>query len=210
MKVSPMPEKTWLETKKKRTGWYVLFILIVAVAGLAVFVRNNREMFFPKADSPKQEAVFSLSDTPKVAPKDLPKDEPASRPEKTQDKAGPDVKNKPAQVTGSVTPEALPDKSNAIYSVMLPDIRCALRDRQTLKVALSLELIMADGSFKREILLKRENLKVMVQKVISNKTLDELIVDSLRIETKKAMNKLLGKNSITDVEFRDFRIDKVK
>jgi hypothetical protein len=69
---------------------------------------------------------------------------------------------------------------------------------------------MADGSFKREILLKRENLKVMVQKVISNKTLDELIVDSLRIETKKAMNKLLGKNSITDVEFRDFRIDKVK
>jgi hypothetical protein len=69
---------------------------------------------------------------------------------------------------------------------------------------------MADESFKREILLKRENLKVMVQKVIADKTLDELIVDSLRIETKKAMNKLLGKNIITDVEFRDFRIDKVK
>jgi flagellar basal body-associated protein FliL len=200
-----MPEKTWLETRKKRTGWYVLFFLIVVVAGLAVFVRNNREMFFPKADSPKQEAVFSLSDTPKVAPKD----EPVSRPEKTQDKSGPDT-NKSAHVTGSVAPQALPNKSNAIYSVMLPDIRCALRDRQTLKVALSLELIMADGSFKREILLKRENLKVMVQKVIADKTLDELIVDSLRIETKKAMNKLLGKNIISDVEFRDFRIDKVK
>ena len=199
-----MPEKTWLETRKKRIGWYVLFILIVVGTGLVVFARNNWEMFFPKSNDAKKEAVISLSDSPKVVP-----DEPVSRPEKTQDKSGPDT-NKSAHVTGSVAPQALPNKSNAIYSVMLPDIRCALRDRQTLKVALSLELIMADESFKREILLKRENLKVMVQKVIADKTLDELIVDSLRIETKKAMNKLLGKNIITDVEFRDFRIDKVK
>ena len=189
-----MPEKTWLETRKKRIGWYVLFILIVVGTGLVVFARNNWEMFFPKSNDAKKEAVISLSDSPKVVP-----DVVASKKAALEDD-GKNVKNV----------HASPDKSHAIYSVMLPDIRCALRDRQTLKVALSLELIMADESFKREILLKRENLKVMVQKVIADKTLDELIVDSLRIETKKAMNKLLGKNSITDVEFRDFRIDKVK
>ena len=81
-------------------------------------------------------------------------------------------------------------------SVLLPDIKCALRDRGAFKVVLSLELFMADDSFKREVLLKRENLKVMVQKVLAAKTLDELIIDSLRSETKTAMNALLEKNMI--------------
>jgi flagellar basal body-associated protein FliL len=192
-----MPEKTWLETRQKKTRWYVLFFVVAVIAGLAVFVRNNWEMFFPKSGGAKQEAVISLSDAPKVALRDSPKDEPASRHEKKRDMAGSDVKN-------------APEKTRATSSVMLPDIPCGLRDRGAFKVTLSLELIMADDSFEREILLKRENLKVMVQKVIANKTLDELVVESLRTETKTAMNAFLQKKIITDVEFRDFRIDKVK
>ena len=75
--VSSMPEKTWLETRKKRTRWYVVFFLIVAVAGVAVFIRNNLEMFLSKSEAAKQEAVISISDAPKSVPKEELKDERA-------------------------------------------------------------------------------------------------------------------------------------
>ena len=215
-----MPEKTWLETRQKKTRWYVLFIIIAAIAGLAVFVRNNREMFFPKSDGAKQEAVFSMADGPKSAPKDEIKAIPGNS----------DMKKQRSPSAGAAVPDAGAPKKEALEagkqrvknetavpaaarpapSVLIPDIKCALSDRGALKVVLSLELFIADDSYKREILVKRENLKVMVQKVIAGKTLDELIVDSLRSETKASMNELLGKNMITDVGFRNFRIDKVK
>ncbi|HEX7511556.1 MAG TPA: hypothetical protein VF335_09665, partial [Chitinivibrionales bacterium] len=65
-------------------------------------------------------------------------------------------------------------------------------------------------AMKKEVLLKRENLKVMVQKVLAAKTLDELIVDSLRAQTKTAMNRILDRGAITDVTFRNFRIEKAQ
>ena len=74
----------------------------------------------------------------------------------------------------------------------------------------SLEIFVAQEPLKREVLLKRENLKVMVQKVISGKTVNELIVDSLRVQTKDAMNRILEHGVIDDVKFRNFRIEKVK
>lgn len=213
-----MPEKTWLETRKKRTRWYVVFFLIVAVAGAAVFIRNNREMLLSKSEAAKQEAVISISDAPKSVPKEDLKDEqkseqkgePASRPEKTQ--AVPDMKKAHDDNVNKQNVKQLPETQSKApaSSVLLPDIKCSLRDRGAFKVVISLELFMADDSFKREVLLKRENLKVMVQKVLAAKTLDELIIDSLRSETKTAINTLLEKNTISDVEFRDFRIDKVK
>ena len=215
-----MPEKTWLETRQKKTRWYVLLFIIAAIAGIAVFVRNNREMFFPKSDGTQQKTDISISDGPKSAPKKETKKGPADSDLKKQSasmaeahiadtmaikKAALDagkqrVKNVP------VTPAI----ARTASSVMIPDIKCALSDHGAFKVVLSLELFIADDSNKREILLKRENLKVMVQKVLAVKTLDELIVDSLRLETKAAMNAFLEKNMIIDVEFRNFRIDKVR
>jgi len=46
--------------------------------------------------------------------------------------------------------------------------------------------------------------------VISGKTVNELIVDSLRVQTKDAMNRILEHGVIDDVKFRNFRIEKVK
>jgi hypothetical protein len=185
--------------------------LVLAVAAAAIFIRNNRELFLSKSGVAKQEAVISISDAPNDVPKNGPKDMPAQEADavmpavKAPEKAAPDVQNQNVKKL-----PATPAMTTTATSVLLPDIQCAVRDRGALKVVLSLELFMADDSFKREILLKRENLKVMVQKVLSAKTLDEMVVDSLRSQTKTAMNKLLEKNIITDVEFRDFRIDKVK
>jgi flagellar basal body-associated protein FliL len=207
-----MSEKTWLETRKKKSRRYVIVFLVFAVAAAAIFIRNNRELFLSKSGVAKQEAVISISDVPKVMPKNVQKDSAPAvltgtvAPGVTAlEKAAPDV-----QKQNNNTSPAAPAMAPMAASVLLPDIKCAVRDRGALKVVLSLELFIADDSFKREILLKRENLKVMVQKVLSTKTLDELIVDSLRSQTKTAMNKLLEKSMITDVEFRDFRIDKVK
>jgi hypothetical protein len=50
----------------------------------------------------------------------------------------------------------------------------------------------------------------MVRRVFAGKTLEELIVDSLRPQTKTSMEGILGNGALTDVVFRTFRIEKVK
>ena len=95
-------------------------------------------------------------------------------------------------------------------SVTISGIACRLRDGKALRVVLSLELLFPSGPLQREVLLKRENLKVMVQKIIAEKSMDELTVDSLREQTKRAMNRILEKGSISDVIFLNFSIEKVQ
>ena len=50
----------------------------------------------------------------------------------------------------------------------------------------------------------------MVRKVVAGKTLEELIIDSLRPQTKTSMDRILENGALTDVVFRTFRIEKVK
>lgn len=204
-KVSSMSEKTWLEIRKKRTRRYVFFFLVLAVAAAAVFVRNNRDMFFSSSRAAaKPEAIISVSDAPKDSAKET---------RITHQRTDANVPEKAVPLVQRQEEKKPPPPQVAaktVTSVLLPGIQCTLRDRGALKVVISLELFLADTAFKREVLLKRENLKVMVQKVVASKTVEELVVDSLRSETKTTMNKLLEKNIIEDIEFRDFRIDKVK
>jgi len=48
--------------------------------------------------------------------------------------------------------------------IILSDIICSPGGREAMKVMVSLEIFVAQEPLKREVLLKRENLKVMVQK----------------------------------------------
>jgi flagellar basal body-associated protein FliL len=96
-------------------------------------------------------------------------------------------------------------------SLLLSDIKCVLMDRKKPTLLLSLELYFGDNeALKKEILLKRDNLKVMVKKALVSKSLDDLVVETLRVELKKAINALLEKGKVLDIEFREFRLDKVE
>lgn len=186
-----MPEQSWLEISKKRNKGYLYVLVVLAILGAAVFLHNNRELFFSKSSGPKKtletEAVIGKK-TPEVP---IPQKAQISPVEKAKE-----------------VPQT-PGSAPIVFSVEIPDIQCGLRGSREFKVRVSLKLFLAGDAHKNEVLEKRENLKVMAQKVFSTKTIDELVIDSLRLETKAEMNRILEKSAIKDVEFKDFRIDKV-
>jgi hypothetical protein len=183
-----MPEQSWLESRKKNSRWYgyTVFLIIFLVAAV-IFLRNNRELLFSKRGPTAQEATHTLVSKPAAA-------------------------NLSAKPSGVAVTEAA-KRSAALMktdSVTISGILCRLRGDQTLRVVLSLTLLFPSGPLKGEVLLKRENLKVMVQKTIAEKSMDELIVDTLRGQTIRAMNRILEKGCITDVTFLNFTMEKAQ
>ncbi len=183
-----MPETSWLESRNKKSRRYGYFVfLIIILAAVFIFLRNNRDVLFSKPGR--------ISQTVEKTPSSLPA-----------------AKSLPPQASGTAKTVAveravsLPETD----SVSLADIVCRLRSGEALRIVLALDLYFQPGPLKREVLLKRENLKVMVQKTVAGKSLNELIVDSLREQTKRAMNRILEKGAIRDVAFRNFSIEKVR
>jgi flagellar basal body-associated protein FliL len=183
-----MSENNWLESRKKKSRRTLLIVfLVVAASASFIFIRNNRELLFSKQERPSRVIVQPPPSKPAVA-------------------------NPPARPSGKavIIEKNEPKASGGADSVTIPDFACRLRDGGALRVVLSLKLIFPSSALKREILLKREDLKVMVQKAIAEKSMNELNVDSLRGQAKRAMNKILEKAVISDVEFRNFSIEKVQ
>ena len=183
-----MSEQNWLESRKKKSRRYTYIIfLIVAVAAAFIFFKNNHELLFSKPGR--------LSQTkPPLPPL------------------------KPAEANRLMSPSAIATTAAAkghstvkeMDSVTIADFFCRLRGNEAFRIVLSLGLVFPSGALGREVLLKREDLKVMVQKIIAEKSMNELIVDSLREQTMRAMNRILEKGAISDVEFRNFSIEKVQ
>jgi flagellar basal body-associated protein FliL len=183
-----MPEQNWLESRKKKSRRYTYIVfLMVTVAAAFIFFKNNHELLFSK-------------------PGRLSQTKPPLPPLK------PAAVNRLANPAARATTIAVMGHSavRKTDSVTIADFFCRLRGNEAFRIVLSLNLIFPSGALNREILLKREDLKVMVQKIIAEKSMNELIVDSLRNQTKRAMNQLLEKGAISDVEFRNFSIEKVQ
>jgi hypothetical protein len=171
---------------KKKHGYYSAAFIIIAAVASAIFVRNNKDLFFSK--SAKAPAAAKAAEVPAAPPQ-------------------PKVVQTPLQKSESLT--VVPEAAVPTDSLLLSDISCKLDNREGLRVILSLELFFPPGALKKEILLKRDNLKVMVQKSIVGKSMQELTIDSLRPQMLRSMNRILEEGTITDVEFRNFSIDKV-
>lgn len=100
---------------------------------------------------------------------------------------------------------------SAVRTISLTGISCKLIDKSRPSILLSLSLAFPENrELESEILVKRDNLKIMVQKTLASKSLDDMVKDSLRKDIKSALNPLLENGAITDVEFKEFRIDKVE
>jgi flagellar basal body-associated protein FliL len=208
-----MSEKRSLKKRKKSTARYFIIILVAITAGAVIFVYNNRDMFFTGYERKSKETsiinfeplVSFINKTKTGVLKRLKK--PAENHVVVyMDSASLRHEPVPTEPIDSV------EKKNVapLQSIQLHGIVCNLRGRNDINVVVSLDIITPKGNVGNEALLKRENLKVMVQKVIANKTLDDLIVDSLRTQIKISMNNILENGVVADVIFRDFRIDKVR
>jgi flagellar basal body-associated protein FliL len=183
-----MSENNWLESRKKNSRRTLLIVFLIVFASASfIFIKNNSELLFSK-----QERRSHVIENPP--------------PSKSTVESPPVRPSGKAAVTESNPPEA----SGGDDSVTIPDFTCRVRDNGALRVVLSLKLVISSAAHKGEVLLKRDDLKVMVRKTIAEKFMNELNIDSLREQTKRAMNKILEKAVITDVEFRNFSIEKVQ
>jgi hypothetical protein len=199
-----MPEPNWLESRKKRSRWYVYAIFpIILLAAVFIFLRNNRDVLFSKQERTAPAADLAAA----VKPAEIPAPKPAG---KTALNPPQRAAVKPAEAAlrpASGEPAARRGNPDC---VTISDIVCRLSGRDRVRLVVSLDLFFQSGELRREVLLKRDDLKVMVQKTFAEKTMSELVVDSLRQQAKRAMNRILEKGAIADVAFRNFSIEKVQ
>ena len=224
-----------LHGKRKNYLWLVILIAVVCIAA-GIFIRNNSDVLGVSHGQNKEAtATGPHAPVPLAAPKAEPKkDEPviapvpkALRPRqwpKSPGKAGnqagqsrlgaQSVAAGPAATRQSgrgPRAKSHPAPPGAAESVPLEGRTCRLMDKSQPSIRLSLLLSFPENkALKQEILVKRDNLKVMVKKTLATKSMDDLVVDSLRNDLKSGLNSVLESGAITDIEFKEFRIEKVE
>jgi hypothetical protein len=181
-----MAESSWSDKKRGHTKnflWIIAGIIAVGIAA-GLFVRNNSD-------------ILLSSDKKKLSPTN----EQPALPQSVQDH-----KTKTA-APPAVETSTKHSQSQRTDTVSLTGIICKLVDKSQPKLRVSLNIVfLANDGLKKEILVKRDNLKVMVQKTMSGESLDDIVIDSLRNGLKSGLNSLLEKGEIADLEFKEFTL----
>ena len=84
--------------------------------------------------------------------------------------------------------------------VDLPGIGCSPVDRPDVRVTISLRLSCGGVRAEREILFKREDLKVMAHSVVSKLLMADITAEKLRPALMTAMNRILSDGTIDTIE----------
>jgi flagellar basal body-associated protein FliL len=215
-----MSESQWLDHHGRRKNYLWLVIIMAAVCIAAgIFVRNNSEVLGVSGKRSK-EPPAAVQDTQKAMP--APSTAAAAAPAEPRKDVSEDVS--PAKATAVKPPdpreirrENVPVPAQKVSagtvneSVPLERIACRLMDKSQPSIVLSLLLSFpVNPALKQEILVKRDNLKIMVKKTLATKSLDDMVVDSLRRDLKSGLNSVLENGEIADIEFKEFRIEKVE
>ncbi len=98
--------------------------------------------------------------------------------------------------------------SSQQYSILLPGVQSKVIDRKDIIISLALELFYNDTSETREVLIRRDVLKVIAQKVIQNKEFSMIKKELLSEELKNEMNLIFDRKTLVKVNIREFQIEK--
>lgn len=197
--------------KSKNIPLIILFSILLVLA--IIFVCNNIEIF-----STGEESVDSTQNEErkiriKTEKKEKIKKKKSRKDKEKKAKKGPSSQKKepPAVDSANIVPSdtdaasILKDTSKSLLSVELSGITCVLADREDLIIKIRLRLLCKGEKLRKEILLKRENLKILVKRVLKKKNHSEIIVDALRTELIKEMNNFLEQGQIENIKFLDFQ-----
>jgi flagellar basal body-associated protein FliL len=201
-----MQQSAWLQKRRSRTWVWPVVVGSVVVAAVILFLRNNPEILSRHAGPPAASGTEDQShQTPKTE---------EAHPAPAVDRQA-DVRQSAAVRTE--TPATPPATSTAVgmrtpdeptRSVVIPRIECTTSDKSDIRIVISIELFCDTDSMRDEVMVKREQLKVMVRKVFGRKQIGDIQVETLRSELLSEMNGFLGHAAIRDVVFRDFRTEK--
>lgn len=98
--------------------------------------------------------------------------------------------------------------SSQQYSILLPGVQSKVNDRKDIIISLALELFYNDTSETHEILIRRDVLKVIAQKVIQNKDFSMIKKELLSEELINEMNLIFDRKTLVKVNIREFQIEK--
>lgn len=197
-----MMTDSW-ETKKdksKKNITLYFFICLIIIFGVIIFYNNIDFITQSKSDNNENrkidnQASKNESDTvnPGFSPERELKDTQSLSPipSKIHTKSEPVSKDESS-------------KDSLLY-VRLPDVKCSLADKEELIILVSLKLLFYGEKLQKEILFKRDDLTIIVKKILSKRELENIIVNHLRTDFKNEMNVLLKNGRIHDIEFLDFR-----
>jgi len=199
---------------KRKTGTLRLILpgIVLLVVG-ALFIRNNYDCMSVKIPirPPRLPRVARQEKSPAPAPVAAAAGQ-AEQADVVQalksrgDSVQPPAALSPQPQSGGSEPVMdTAERAVSFLSVEIPDVRCTLADPDTVIIVISLKLLFQGAALEQEVLLKREDLKVMLRKEFAALKLSDIVVDRLRGRLKAAMNTLLEKGSIEDIEFIKFQ-----
>ena len=97
-------------------------------------------------------------------------------------------------------------KKEYIYSYRLDSCIAAPADEKRLKLYVALDLQFNSSSLLKEIDERKNDLRILVNMILSSRKVEEIAIPGLRHEEIKKLNSLLENGKIIDVRFIDFRI----
>jgi hypothetical protein len=233
-----MTETSWEEHVRRRTGigkWLLIVLPVVLVAAISIY--NNRDVIYKVAGSSSDQdsgGAFFASDSepppvtvePRVAEsvpspaarvKDVPrkplkKNEPEKKvaSEKTGINADSEVRRRnpdlPVAVTGQ--PERSSPTTVVSDSVEIGEIPCKVLNRDDIVMMIDL-VVFCDWSARRNVLMRRDMIGVLVQNALHTRDLETVKPDALKPELLGEINRLFKAKIITGISFRSIRIEKV-
>ncbi len=193
---------SWEDRQLKKKPIGLAALALIAIIFIVFLIRNNSDVFTQDEDT------VAKKETNEVIP---PIVDTAERNETTrsgdEEKKADDTLERVPQIPKRIDPS---EKSAAVVnapvipSIDLTGIICILADKKGLSIRVSLKLYFKEKELEKEILFKREDIKLIVRKAFSTKHLSDVVVDVIRAELQKEINGILKQGRIIDIEFLDF------
>ena len=91
----------------------------------------------------------------------------------------------------------------------MPELLCEVSDRTDIRLKISIALFFSDEKMRQEILIRRNEIKIIIKSIISSKVMGLVKKDTIEPELKKAVNGMFSREVLTDIVLKDIQIEKV-
>lgn len=215
-----MTEQNWDASRRafrKRINIF-LSILIPLVIVSGVIFYNNRDVLFENtlnADTPVKKRDGSIETKsvhkPAVVKSDTVKKTVAVKSDTVKNSVSVKLDNEKKNDTilaGSVS--KLDNKLKMRDSVRISGIDIIPEDRKDVIIELTLELFFEDVDLCSEILLRREEIRVISRNILRNRSLNEIKKKLIEPELRDAISLIFDNKNLNDVKILRLQIEKVR
>ncbi|MBN1309663.1 MAG: hypothetical protein JXA18_17210 [Chitinispirillaceae bacterium] len=223
-----MKESAWEASRRREKKKAFLFVVLLTMTLVVAFVLflNNRDLIGPstrqrslQAEEHAAEAAATQAEAVSIAesagsypaapvsPEAVSGDEQPIPAQGTSDSP---TATPPLPSTGDApaTKKTAGSDHPKFFSIELPSFPCRIESRKDIVIHLSLELFFSDGEKRTAILLRRNDIRVMVERTVWDKELSEIKIGELETQLLYNINKLFDHPDIAAVKIRNVQVEK--